>query len=146
MSWLDLFCKFEFEFFLGSFRELVTVDFSQIYRILESCGPRIKTLFLTLHPSRYCKSGQYWIQSVLSNLPNLENLIVQDDDSIRYGVVWNKTMTYLKKGLNNHRENGGSIKSLYFKISTINDNDIFGHILKTLPDIEILKFDTVTFN
>lgn len=140
MTWLELFAKLDFEEFLGIFPMLN--NFKYLYDYMHAIKGKVKCLFLKMQYKRLLKSGYYYYMILLTNMTDLETLIISDEEN-RFGSAFK----YLVKGFNNFSQNGGSLKKLYLhKVFTSYGGGGIMKILKNLPDLEAIQTNGSNLN
>mmetsp|Transcript_42111 Transcript_42111/g.48856 ORF Transcript_42111/g.48856 Transcript_42111/m.48856 type:complete len:596 (+) Transcript_42111:1390-3177(+) len=129
-TWLELFAKLDFEEFLDVFP--ILNNFKYLYDFIHAVKGRIKCLFLKIQSKRLLKSGYYFYMTILSNLTDVESLIISDADG-----CFANAYKYLVKGVCNYHDNGGSLKKLFLhKVFTCNG---FYKIIRNFPDLQAIE-------
>ena len=140
MTWLELFAKLDFEEFLTIFPMLNSLKY--LYDYIHACKDRIKSLFLKIEHKRSLKSGYYFLMILLTNMTNLETLILCDEEN-RLGAAYK----FLIKGFANFNKNGGSLRKLILhKVATGYATNGILNILKQLPDLEVVQTNGSSLN
>lgn len=132
-SWLELFSKLDFEEFLELFPLLD--NFKYLYDFLHAVKGRIRCLFLPLQQKRALKSGYYFYMVILSNLTDVQTLILSDPS-----YLIGQCNKFLVKGFNNFYNNGGKLKKLFLhKVNLGYIPTGLYKILRNLPDLEAIQ-------
>ena len=133
MTWLELFAKLDFEEFLTIFPMLNSLKY--LYDYIHACKDRLKCLYLKIEHKRSLKNGYYFLMVLLTNMTNLETLILCDDE-YRFDASYKFSI----KDFTNFNKNGGSLKKLVLhKVYTQYATNGILNMLKQLPYLEVVQ-------
>lgn len=140
-TWLQLFCKLDFENYLGLVAD--HADLKVLHQYIHAVSPYVTNLYIKSQYKRNLKSGYYYWMIVIGRLNNLQTLII-DDQNFGY---FNQALKYVVKGFKYFfRENKGSLKKIVFRNMAYFQEDKLSACLRECPDLESLHFIKSTLN